>query len=103
MSIDCFVLAFENEQDRTSYFKYYAPIVEIKDYNGREPFYEIPIKNKEETYKAITELIRNSDFTAGNSLDYQYFIKHYKLIAIDLNKQKMIQKIDKNLILKTNK
>ena len=37
-----FVLAFENETDRSSYSKYYTPTVEIKDYNvilnGREPF-----------------------------------------------------------------
>ena len=28
-----FVLSFENEDDRTSYYKYYVPSVEIKDYN----------------------------------------------------------------------
>ena len=28
-----FVLSFENEDDRTSYNKYYMPSVEIKDYN----------------------------------------------------------------------
>ena len=53
-----FILAFEDEEDRTSYFKYYTPTDEIKDYNvliDQQPFYEIPIKNKEETYKAITE------------------------------------------------
>ena len=27
---------------------------------------------------------RNNDYTAGNLLDYEYFSKHYKLIAIDL-------------------
>ena len=86
-------MAFENEEDRASYCysKYYTPTVEIKDYNvildGREPFYEIPIKNKEETYKAITKLIRDGDFTTGNSLSYEYFNTHYKLIAIDLSNQ----------------
>ena len=30
---------------------------------------------------------RNNDYTAGNLLDYKYFSKHYKLIAIDLSKQ----------------
>ena len=46
-----FVLAFQNEEDRRS-SKYYTPTVEIKDYNAiidGESFYEIPIKNKEET------------------------------------------------------
>ena len=30
---------------------------------------------------------RNNDYTTGNLLDYEYFSKDYKLIAIDLNKQ----------------
>ena len=29
---------------------------------------------------------KNSDYTTGNLLDYEYFSKHYKLIAIDLSK-----------------
>ena len=65
-----FVLAFPNEEDRSSFSKYYTPAVEIKDYNiilnRTEPFYEIPIRNKEETYKAITEMIRDSYFRTGN-------------------------------------
>ena len=32
-------------------------------------------------------MIRNSDYTTGNLLDYEYFSKHYKLIAINLSKQ----------------
>ena len=30
---------------------------------------------------------RNNDYTTVNLLDYLYFSKHYKLIAIDLRKQ----------------
>ena len=30
---------------------------------------------------------RNNDYTTGNLLYYEYFSKHCKLIAIDLNKQ----------------
>ena len=30
---------------------------------------------------------KNNDYTTGNLLDYEYFSKHYKLIAIDLSKQ----------------
>ena len=26
---------------------------------------------------------RNNDYTTGNLIDYEYFSKHYKLIAID--------------------
>ena len=87
-----FLLAFSNEEDRRSFSKYYTPTVEIKDYNviiDGEPFYEIPIKNKEETYKAITELIRNDLLRTGNEFNFEYFCEHYKLIAIDLSKQKL--------------
>ena len=30
---------------------------------------------------------RKIDYTTGNLLDYEYFLKHYKLTAIDLGKQ----------------
>ena len=36
-------------------------------------------------------MVRNNDFTTGNLLDYEYFSKHYKLIAIDLSKLKFKQ------------
>ena len=71
-----FVLAFPNEEDRRSFSKYYTPTVEIKDYNViGEPFYEIPIKNKEESYKAITELIRNDLLRTGNEFNFDYFFE----------------------------
>ena len=57
-----FVLAFPNEEDRRSFSNYYTPSVEVKNHNviiDGEQFYQIPIKNEEETYKAITELITN--------------------------------------------
>ena len=42
-----FVLLFENENDRTSFSKYYAPKVELKDFNvliDGKPFFGIPAK-----------------------------------------------------------
>ena len=53
----------------------------------RKSFFDLPTKNDEETYEQIIEMGRNSDYTTGNLLDYEYFSKHYKLIAIDLSKQ----------------
>ena len=85
-----FVLAFPNKEDRSSFSKYYTPTVEIKDYHALtdlQPSYDVPIKNKEQTYKAITELINHDNYTTGDSLTYEYFCNHYKLIAIDLSKQ----------------
>ena len=48
-----FVLSFENEDDRTSFSKYYTPKVEIKYFyvmTDGKSFFDVPIKNKEETY-----------------------------------------------------
>ena len=85
-----FVLSFENEDDRTSFSKYYVLSVDIKDFNvliDGKPFFEILVKNKEEAYEQIIEMRKNNVYTTGNLLDYEYFLKHYRLIAIDLNKQ----------------
>ena len=93
-----FVLSFKNEHGndgrnesvRSSFKKYYVPKVEVKDFNvlidGKQ-FFEIPVKNKEESYEAINEMSKNNDYTTGNLLDYEYFSKHCKLIAINLGKQ----------------
>ena len=50
-----YVLIYENEEDRTSFSKYDVPKVEIKDFNvliNGKPFFEIPVKNKEENNKS---------------------------------------------------
>ena len=31
---------------------------------------------------------KGEDYTTGSLLDYNYFKKHYKLVAVDLSKQK---------------
>ena len=84
-----FFLSFENEEDRTSFSKYYTPKVETKDFNvliDGKSFFDVPVKDKEANEKII-EISKNSDYTTGNLLDYEYFSKHYKLIAIDLSKK----------------
>ena len=45
------------------------------------------LKNEEEAYEKIIEMSNNNDYTTGNLLDFAYYKKHYKLIAIDLSKQ----------------
>ena len=85
-----FVLSFKNENDWTSFSKYYLPNVQIKDFNvliDGKSFFGIPIKNGEETYEQIVEMGRNNDYTTGNLLDYEYFSKHFRLIAVDLSKK----------------
>ena len=67
------------------------PSVEIKDYNfliDGNAFFELPVKNIEETYEKITQITDHSGYyIRGNLLDYEYFKEHYKLSAIDLRKQ----------------
>ena len=61
-----FVLSFENENERTSFSKYYVPRVQIKDFNvliDRKSFLNMSIKNEEETYEQIIEMGRNNDYT----------------------------------------
>ena len=92
-----FVLSFENKNDRTSFSKYCVSNVQIKDFNvlidGKSSF-DMPIKNGEETYEQIIEMGRNNDYRTGNLLDYEYFSRHYKLIAIGLSKQIELENLD---------
>ena len=85
-----FVLPFENEKDRRSFSNYCVPNVQIKDFNvliDGKSFFDMSMKNEEETYEQIIEMGRNNDYTTDNLLDYEYLSKHYKLIATDLSKQ----------------
>ena len=87
-----FVLAFENDEDRTSDERYYLPTVEIKDYNtmvNGENFFDHPIKNNKVTYENIIKIGtgQGDDYTTGCLLDYSYFADTYKMIAVDLSKQ----------------
>ena len=90
-----FILAFENDIQRTSHLNYYLPNVEIKDYNitiNGENFFDQPIKNKKITYDNIRKIAigYGDDYTTGCLLDYPYFIETYKMIAVDLSKQKVL-------------
>ena len=71
--------------------------MEIKDFNvliDGKPFFEIPIKNKEEAYETIIEMSKNNNYMTGNLLDYKYFKDHYKIIATDLSKQIELENLE---------
>ena len=89
-----FVLAYQNADDRESFSHFYLPKVLVKDFNviiDKLAFFDLPIKTEEEAYEKILDISRNNEYTTGNLLDYDYFKKHYKLIAIDLSKQQVLQ------------
>ena len=88
-----FVLSFSrnnNTDNRDSFSHYYVPNVEIKDFNvliDGKSFFDLPVKNEEETYEKIIDMSNNNGYTTGNLLDFAYFKETYKLIAIDLSKK----------------
>ena len=89
-----FVLAYQTANDRQSFSQFYLPNVMVKDYNAiidKLAFFDLPIKIKIEAYEKIIDISRNNEYTTGNLLDYDYFKKYYKLIAIDLSKQQVLQ------------
>ena len=88
-----FVLAFQNETQRTSHSGYYLPNVEIKNYNvmiNGENFFDQPTKNNKVTYENFRKIAatgQGDDYTSGCLLDYPYFKDTYKMIEVDLSKQ----------------
>ena len=89
-----FVLAYRNADNRQSYSRFYLPNVMVKNYNviiDKLAFFDLPIKTEEKAYEKIIDISRNNEYTTGNLLDYDYFKKYYKLIAIDLSKQQLLQ------------
>ena len=61
-----FVLAFENDRQRTIAKGYYFPTVEIKDYNimiNGENIFDQPIKNNKVTYENIRKLLQVKEMT----------------------------------------
>ena len=88
-----FVLTYQTADDRQSCSQFYLPKVMVKDYNviiDKLAFFDLPIKTEEEAYEKIIDISRSNEYTKGNLLDYDYFKKHYKLIAIDLSKQQVL-------------
>ena len=86
----------------------YIPNIEIKDFKvliDGKSFFVLSVKNEEKAYEKIIDMSNDNDYTTGNLLDFAYFKKDYRLIAIDLSKQtklkdpqqiNFIRKLDKD-------
>ena len=55
-------------------------------------FLDQPMKRDLRTYDNIhkNKICQGEDYTAGSLLDYNYFKKHYRMIAIDLSNQQVL-------------
>ena len=93
-----FVLSFQRnagennptKDHRDSFSHYYVPNATMKYFNvltDGKSFFELPVKNEEESYEKIINMRNNNDYKTGNLLDFVYFKKNYNLFATDLNKQ----------------
>ena len=65
-----FILAFENDTQRTSAKSYYLPNVQIKNYNviiNGENLFDQPIKNCKLTYESFRKIAtgQGDDYTTG--------------------------------------
>ena len=112
-----FVMAYDrtaNQPTRNGRKKFHLPRIDLKKYNviidGRN-FYDNPIESDIEKYRELKKVItgKGEDYTTGSLLDYDYFKKNYKLVAVDLSKQKKldadpraIQEIELKYMLGTN-
>ena len=59
--------------------------------NGKN-FFNQPVKNDKVTYENVRKIStgQGDDYTSGCLLDYTYFKKYYKMIAIDVSKQQAL-------------
>ena len=112
-----FVTAYnrvDGQPNRDDQRKYYLPRIDLNKYNiiidGRN-FYDNPIESDIEKYGELKKVMigKGEDYTTGSLLDFNYFKKHYKLVAVDLSKQKeldadprAIQQINFKYMLETN-
>ena len=91
-----FVMAYNRangQPTRNGQRKYYLPRIDLEKYNviidGRN-FYDNPIESDIEKYRELKKVMigKGKDYTTRSFLDFNYFDKHYKLVAVDLSKQK---------------
>ena len=83
----------DGQPTRNGQRKYYLPRIDLNKYNviidGRN-FYDNPIESDIEKYRELKKVMigKGEDYTTGSLLDYNYSKKHYKLVSVDLSKQK---------------
>ena len=104
-----FVMAYsrvDGHATRNGQKKYYLPRIDLNKYNVI-----IDGRNFYEKYRELKKVMigKGEDYTTGSLLDYNYFKEHYKLVAVDISKQKELdadpratQQIEFKYMLETN-
>ena len=78
-----------------AYRKYFLSRLKIENYNienDARNFYDQPINDSIKQYNKIWKIFtgQGDDYTTGCLFDFAYFQKNYRLIAVDLSKQKAL-------------
>ena len=112
-----FVMAYDRvngQATRNGQRKYCLPRISLNKYNviiDRRNSYDNPVESDIGKYRELKKVTigKGEDYTTGSLLDFNYFDKHYKLVAVDLSKQKeldadprAIQQIEFKYLLGTN-
>ena len=76
--------------------KYYLPRIDLEKNNviiDGTNFYDNPIESDIGKYRELKKVMigKGEDYTTGSLFDFNYFDKHYKLVAVDLSKQKELE------------
>ena len=95
-----FVIAYYNTEgnDQVSIYsfrKYFLPRLKIENYNieiDGKNVYDQPINDSIKRYDKSRKISagQGDDYATGCLLDFAYFEKNYRLIAVDLSKQKAL-------------
>ena len=95
-----FVVAYNdtagyNQVSVDSYKKYFLPRVKTENYKieiDRRNFYDQPVNDSIKQYDKIRKIStgQGNDYTTDCLLDFACFEKNYRLIAVDLSKQKAL-------------
>ena len=84
-----------NANTEESRRRYYLPRAEIKDYNilvdGRN-FYDQNVNSSIVRYNELLNMTtgRSEDYSTGCLLDYDYYIKDFNILGIDLSNQSVL-------------
>ena len=84
-----------NTADQNSHKRYYLPRIEIKDYNALTDGRNFFNQNVNASITRYTELLklttgRSEGYSTGCLIDYDWYLKDFNIVAIDLSHQSVL-------------
>ena len=91
-----FILTYLDAASRDSTSTLFIPNQQVDNYNitidGRNIFESPIVTTDRRGYKNLRDIMMGNgdDYTVGSMIDYNYFANTYKIIAVDLSRQKVL-------------